>query len=77
MSKIEIVKVESVNLTEFKDLNIGDYFTYNSILYIKCIKSTSDDFSMGFNAISLSSGCLGCFKDDFKVRVVNVKIMYD
>lgn len=77
MSKVEIVNEEVINLVEFKCLTLGDYFIFNNILYIKCIKSTSDEFSMGFNAISLGTGCLGCFKDDIKVRVVNVKIMYD
>lgn len=76
MSKIEVIKEEAINLTDFKDLNIGDYFVKDGVLYVKCIQSTSNEFSMEFNSIILSNGCLGCFNDDSKVKVVDVKIMY-
>lgn len=77
MSKIEILEEEAINLVKFKNLNIGDYFIYENVLYIKCIESTSVEFFMRFNAISLYKGCIMCFKEDVEVKVVDVKIMYN
>lgn len=77
-SKIEISKGVT-KCCKLKDIEIGSYFMYNEILYIRILESIAgefDNYHIKFNSVSARDGNLLFIGYECIVKLVDVKIDY-